>query len=104
MFPGKARMALRGSTDSRINRQLLHRGKRLFNRPGKSSTSDVVGPIDLVRGGPNRWRPEGFEEDAQFQARLAAVCIELRSVKLNQTNRALMARSHALRKVELEPV
>src|SRR5437762_2025144 len=104
MFPSRARMALRGSTGSRIKRQVFHGVERLFNRPGKSSASDVVGPINLVRGSPNRWQPEWFEEDAQFHTGLAAVSIAFRSVELNQTNRALMARSHALRKVELDPV
>src|SRR2546427_4321170 len=104
MFLSRARMALKGLTGSRINRQVFHRSKRHFDRPEKSGTSNVVGSINLVRGGPNRWRPESFEEDAQFHAGLAAICLAFRSVEFNQTNRALMTRSDALRKLELNPV
>src|SRR4029434_6210066 len=60
--------------------------------------------LKLVHGGPNPWPRARFEEDAQFHAGLAAVSIPLRSVKLKQTNRALMAGSDPLRKLEFAPV
>src|SRR6266571_91957 len=104
MFLSRGRMAWRGSTGSRINRQVFHRSKRHFDRPEKSGTSNVVGSINLVRGGPNGWRPEWFEEDAQFHAGLAEVSIAFRSIKLNKTNRALMTGSDPLRKLEFDPV
>src|SRR5436309_8935240 len=104
MLLSRARMALRGSTGSRINRQVFHGVKRFFDRPGKPKASDVVGSVNLVRDSPNRWQPEWFEEDAQFHAGLAAVSTVFRSIKLNQTNRALMTRSDPLRKLEFDPV
>src|SRR5438477_6720973 len=104
MSLSRARMGLRGSVGSRINRQVFHGAKRLFDRPGKSSTGDVVGPIDFGCQSPNRWRPERFKEDAQFRAGLAVVSIASRSVKLNQTDHALMARSDPLRKLEFDPM
>src|SRR6266516_1968853 len=104
MLLSRARMALRGSTGSRINRQVFHGVKRLFDRPGKPKATDVVGSVNLVRDSPNQRRPEWFEEDAQFHPGLAVVSIAFRSVKLNQTNRALVTGSDALRKLGLNPV
>src|SRR5437773_11281896 len=103
MLLSRARMALRGSTGSRINRQVFHGVKRIFDRPGKPKATDVVGSVNLVRDSPNQRRPEWFEEDAQFHPGLAVVSIAFRSVKLNQTNCALMTRSDALRKLGLDP-
>src|SRR6185369_11803269 len=85
---------------SRIYRQILHADKRFFDGPGQSGTSNVSGLINLVGGGPNRWRPEWFEEESQFHAGLSVVPIAFRSVRLNQTNRALMTGSDPLRKLE----
>src|SRR5437867_219475 len=104
MFLSTVRMALRGSTGSRIHRQVFHGVKRLFERTGQSGTSDIVCPINLVRGSPNGWRPEWFEEDAQFHPGLAVISLAFWAVELKQTNGALVAGSDALRKLELDPV
>src|SRR5688572_31848414 len=97
-------MASMGSTGSRINRQVLHGGKRLFDGPGKPKAGDVVGSVNLIRDGPNQWRLEWFEEDAQFHPGLVVVSLFHRSIKINQTNHSLMTRSDAQRKLGFDPM